>query len=278
MNPGSKARTFALAGIALAFAIAAILWRSLSDRAGVVRTEHAEAELVAAREAAEPGAALTVALRLKVAPGWHTYWRNPGDSGQPASLEWRLPPGFEAGPIRWPVPARFSLGPIANYGYKGEVLLPVEIRVPSDAKGKVRLAARAKWLVCDPDRCLPESGEVSLELPVGRGGPSRWARAFDAIELPRPAPERWKLSARREGERVLLEIAGAGDEPPLLFFPYEEGKVEHAAPQPVEPAADGLRLAIPASRQPVGEWRRLFGVLATAGGRGYEIDVPIEGK
>lgn len=246
----------------------------------MVRTAHAEAELVAAREAAEPGAALAVALRLKAAPGWHTYWRNPGDSGQPTSLAWRLPPGFEAGPIRWPVPRRMPIGPLANYGYEAEVLLPVEIRVPAEAKGTVRIAARAKWLVCDPERCIPESGEVSLELAVGKGGPSRWAAAFEAIELPRPPPAHWKLAARREANRVLLDIAGAGavEAQPLLFFPFAEGKVQHAAEQPAERTADGMRLAIPAAAQPVGEWRRLAGVLATAGGRGYEIDVPIEEK
>jgi thiol:disulfide interchange protein DsbD len=273
-----NARAAAFSAIALAAIAAASAWWWLAaGRGAVVRTDHAEAELVAAREAAEPGAALLVALRLKAAPGWHTYWRNPGDSGQPTSLEWRLPAGFTAGPIRWPVPKRMPIGQLANYGYEGEVLLPVEIRVPADAKGKARLAARAKWLVCDPERCIPESGEVSLELPVGRGGPGRWAGAFAAIELPRPAPAHWKLSARREGGRVLLDLAGA-EEQPLLFFPYEEGKVRHAAPQPAERTAAGLRLAIPVAAQPVGEFSRLAGVLAAGGGHGYEIDVPIEGE
>lgn len=267
----------AAAAGALAAALALWWWLASGEPGAIVRTAHAQAELVAAREAAEPGATLPVALRLKLAPGWHTYWRNPGDSGQPASLQWRLPPGFEAGAIRWPVPKRKMIGPLANYGYEGEVLLPVELRVPADVKGKVRLTALAKWLVCDPDHCIPESGEVSLELAVGKGGPSRWTPAFEAIELPRPAPEGWKFAARREANRVLLELAGA-EEQALHFFPYEEGKVQHAAPQAAERTAAGTRLAIPAAAQPVGEWTRLHGVLATASGRGYEIDIPIEGK
>ena len=241
-----------------------------------VVTEHAEAELIAARDAAEPGRPLLVALRLRAKRGWHTYWRNPGDSGQPTSIEWKLPAGFSAGAILWPVPQRLPIGPLANYGYEGEVLLASEIRVPADAKGPIRLAARARWLVCDPGHCIPESGELSLTLPAGRGGPGRWAAAFDAINLPQAAPAQWTFSARREADRVLLEVAGAREKA-LVFYPYEEGKVQYAAPQPLEPTGTGVRLAIPVSAQPVGEFARATGVLVAEGGRAFEIDVPIVG-
>jgi len=263
----------ALLLVAIAAAGAA-WWLVFSRAAHVVVTERAQAELVAARDAAEPGQTLLVALRLKAKPGWHTYWRNPGDSGQPTSIEWKLPPGFAAGAIRWPVPQWLPIGPLANYGYEGEVLLSSEIRVPADAKGKVRLEARAKWLVCDPDHCIPESGELALELPTGSGGPGKWGVAFDAIRVPQAAPPQWTLTAWREGGRVMLEIAGAGERA-LLFLPYEEGKVQHAAPQPIERVGTGVRLAIPVSQQPVGEFLRVAGVLFAEGTRAYEIDVPI---
>ena len=249
-------------------------WRADEGRATVVVTENAEAELVAAREAAEPGQPILVALRLKAKPGWHTYWRNPGDSGQPTAIEWRLPAGYSAGAIRWPVPRRLPIGPLANFGYEGEVLLASEIRVPAGARGPVRLSARAKWLVCDPEHCIAESGELSLALPAGRGGPSRWGAVFDAIRLPQAAPSHWRFSARRAGDRVLLEVAGA-QEPELFFFPYEEGKVRHAAPQPLEQTGAGVSLAIPVAEQPVGEFTRAAGVLVARGGRAFEIDVPI---
>jgi thiol:disulfide interchange protein DsbD len=275
-----KPRTVLVASLFIAaVAAAGAAWWLLASRAqqmrgAVVLTQNAEAELVAAREAAEPGQPFPVALRLKAKPGWHTYWRNPGDSGQPTSIEWNLPAGFSAGAILWPVPQRFQVGPLANYGYEGEVLLKTEIRVPAEAKGQVTLAARARWLVCDPDHCIPEQGEVALSLPVGRAGPSRWSAAFEAIRLPQPPPARWKLSARREGDRVLIEVDGA-DEQGLFLFPYEQGKVQHAAPQPLERTGTGVRLAIPVSSQPVGEFSRVTGILAASGGRAFEINVPV---
>ena len=263
--------------LVVAIAAAGTAWWRFASRAEhvtVVVTEHAEAELVAARDAADPGGTLLVALRLKAKPGWHTYWRNPGDSGQPTWIEWRLPPGFTAGAIRWPVPQRLSIGPLANYGYEGEVLLSSQVQVPAGAKELIQLAARARWLVCNPEHCIPESGEVSLALPAGRGGPSKWAALFDAIRLPQAAPVQWKLSAQRDGDRVLLEVIGA-EETTLTFFPYEEGKVRHAARQPIERTGAGVRLAIPVSAQPVGEFARLTGVLVTGGARAFEIDVAI---
>ena len=250
---------------------AAIALGACDARRAVVVTEHAEAELVAAADALAPGRTTLVALRLKANPGWHTYWRNPGDSGQPTAIEWQLPAGYSAGEIRWPIPQRMPVGPLANYGYEGEVLLAAGIRAPANASGTAKLAARAKWLICDPDHCIPEQADLSLALPVGQGKANP---KFDAIRLPQPAP--WKLSARRDGNRVLLDVAGADDEPALYFFPYEEGKVQHAAPQPLERTATGIRIAVPVSTQPVGEFTRVRGILAAGSNRAFEVDVPVQ--
>ena len=262
-NPFAKSVVVLSAALALA---------ACDAKRAVVVTEHAEAELVAAADALAPGRATLVALRLKAKPGWHTYWRNPGDSGQPTAIEWQLPAGFSASEIRWPIPQRMPIGPLANYGYEGEVLLSAEIRAPADASGTAKLAARAKWLVCDPDHCIPEQADLSLALPVGQGKANT---KLDAIRLPQPTPAQWKLSARRDGNRVLLEVAGA-DEQALYFFPYEEGKVQHAAPQPIERTAAGIRIAVPLSTQPVGEFTRARGILAAGTGRAFEVDVPVQ--
>ena len=96
-----------------------------------VRTGHLTAELVAAADGAAPGGEVQLALRQVIDKGWHTYWRNSGDSGAPTELTWTLPAGWSAGGIVWAPPSRKPIGPLMNYGYAGEVLLPVKVKVPA---------------------------------------------------------------------------------------------------------------------------------------------------
>jgi DsbC/DsbD-like thiol-disulfide interchange protein len=124
--------------------------------AAPVNSGHIEAELVSQENGAVPGSTVIVALRQKIADGWHTYWRNPGDSGEATKIGWTLPTGWKAGEIQWPAPHNLPIGPLMNYGYEGEVLLPVAIEVPANAKpGPNTLKADVAFLVCK-DLCIPE--------------------------------------------------------------------------------------------------------------------------
>src|SRR5213078_4692462 len=107
----------------LALVLVAALALAGAAAAAPVRTAHVEAELVPAATGLVPGEALTVALRLKMDKGWHTYWQNPGESGLPTKLAWQLPAGMTAGSIQWPPPRTLPVGPLINYGYEGEVFL-----------------------------------------------------------------------------------------------------------------------------------------------------------
>src|SRR6267154_1441352 len=142
---------------------------------------HVEAELVAARTGLTPGQPLTVALRLAMQRGWHTYWQNPGDSGLPTTLEWKLPAGLSAGPIQWPVPRVLPVGPLVNYGYEGEVLLLVDIAAAPDflSKNTTTLSARADCLVCK-EICIPEGVDLALTLPIATHADAdpRWGNAI----------------------------------------------------------------------------------------------------
>jgi thiol:disulfide interchange protein DsbD len=131
-----------------------------------------QAELAPESAAAVPGGVIHVALRQQIAPGWHTYWRNPGDSGEPTRLAWTLPPGWSAGEIVWPTPGRHRLQHLVNYGYTDEVYLPVPIAVPPSARlgETVTLKAVASWLVCELI-CIPENATLELRLPVTAGAP-----------------------------------------------------------------------------------------------------------
>jgi len=238
--------------------------------AAPVKTEHVDAELLTERSATAPGKTLTVALRLRMIPHWHTYWRNPGDSGQPTAIDWKLPAGYAAGPIQWPAPSRLPARHLLNFGYENEVLLLTDIAVPAGASGAASIAARATWLVCNEEHCIPEEGEFALVLPVGEGMPTADTPAIAGVRarLPRPAGPEWRFGAKRDEQGVALSI----DPPPrnAVFFPFDEGKIQNGGAQ----AYAGGTLQIPKATQPVGAFRRVTGVLV-ADSRALEIDAPI---
>ena len=142
--------------VALA-ALAAPAW------AQPVRTERVEAQLHSSRAAVAPGERFTIALRQTIREGWHTYWRNPGDSGEPTQLTWRAPPGWTVGPIQWPTPEAIPFATLVNFGYAGEVIFPIEVTAPAGVRpgGDVTLTADAYWLVCS-DICIPEDATLTL--------------------------------------------------------------------------------------------------------------------
>jgi thiol:disulfide interchange protein/DsbC/DsbD-like thiol-disulfide interchange protein len=256
--------------------------------AAPVRTEHVEAELLPAATALKPGTPLTVALRLKMDTGWHAYWQNPGDSGLSPTLDWKLPPGLDAGPIQWPAPRALPVGPLVNYGYEGEVLLLTDIAVAPafSSTHPVTLKARADWLVCK-EVCIPEGADLALNLPV-ESNPApepQWGEAIarTRASLPRPL-EGWKATATGHGQQIELDLTSAApEEDPgeLHFFPYAEGKIEAGLPQTLVRAGATLRLTLPVASARVGDFTRVAGVLTAAHGfrQGHaaSIDVPLGG-
>lgn len=212
-----------------------------------VRTENVEAEIVLENAAIRPGETFWAGLRMDIREGWHTFWRNPGDAGLPTTIDWRLPPGFEAGDIRWPLPERMVIGEppyqLANYGYHNDVLLAVPITAPADlAPGAaVTLAARARWQVCE-EICIPEEAELTTTVSVASGGnvgPSRWKARFDRARNEWPAPAGADAAFKIENDEILLALdAAPGALRDVFFFPYEEGLVRPAAEQTAM-AADG---------------------------------------
>ena len=259
--------------------------------AAPVRTEHVEAELVADRTTLSPGRPLTVALRLEMERGWHTYWQNPGDSGLPTTLAWKLPQGLRAGPIQWPAPHALPVPPLVNYGYEGEVLLLNEISTAADfvSGATTTLNARADWLVCK-EICIPEGADLSLTLPVaGPGAPNpRWSGPIAKARAAQPRPlEGWTVAAAGQGQKIELILTpsastAAGDPGNLRFFPFSEGKIEPSGEQTLLRDGAAFRLALPVASHRVGEFTRVAGVLTSTKGLGggsdaATIDVPLAG-
>ena len=184
-----------------------------------------DAEWIADTTAIVPGKPFTAGLHLRIAPGWHTYWQNPGDSGLPVTLEWQLPPGWKAGALQWPLPQKHvEEGGMITYGYEGEVLLLMELTPPGDLPpGEiVSLQAKAAWLAC-AKTCVPGSAEVILTLPVASTSEPANGPLFERFRavLPRTGPPPFALRWQPGDTETLLKVGGLPPEARLEFFPIE---------------------------------------------------------
>ncbi|MEA1831658.1 protein-disulfide reductase DsbD family protein [Methylobacterium durans] len=243
-------------------------------------TDLVRASLVAEPAALRAGEPFTVALRLVMKPGWHVYWRNPGDSGLPPEMVWTLPAGVSAGPIQWPAPHRIPVAHLMNYGYEGETALLVTVTPPPslDPAIPVRLSGKLSYLVCEME-CVPGSASLSLTLPV-TSGPAQADPASAALfararaALPKPAPGPAHLSA--EGDHLVLATGPLGLDPDsvrsAVFFPYSETAIDNAAPQDLKADAAGLRLTLARATPSEPPPATLPGVLAVeTGGDGGTV-------
>ena len=110
---------------------------------------HLHVQFVLPQTTLYPGGPNTAGLYFKLESGWHVYWQNAGDSGEPPRINWTLPQGITAGPLQFPAPKRLPLGPLMDFGYEDEVLFPFSFDVPkSAAPGPAALDAKVSWLVC----------------------------------------------------------------------------------------------------------------------------------
>ena len=246
-----------------------------------VRTENVTARLVAERTRVAPGESLDLALVLDIRPGWHTYWRNPGDSGEPPRLVWDLPQGVEVGPIRWPYPSLIRVGPLANYGYSDQAVHPIALSVPGDwpAGQPLPLRLRADWLVCE-EHCIPEGGDLDLTLDVVT--PADAARD-PGISSPEITKARTRLpqdpiagaTLTRTDTGIRLQVPAA-DLPEGLdsawFFSDQWGQIDHAAPQPWRLEGGRLRLDLTPGPAPQAMASGLLVVEAGGVTRGYPVE------
>lgn len=167
-------------------------WAQGSSAGPTVTTPRVQAELLAhAPQGVQVGQPLWLGLRITHQPEWHTYWKNPGDSGLPTQLQWNLPAGLDVGEIAWPTPKKIPIGNLANYGFEGTVLLPVPVTVtpafrPSSVlgAGQMDIRLRATWLVCRTE-CIPEEGEFRLQVPV-QSSTALHQSAFEAAWAAQP--------------------------------------------------------------------------------------------
>jgi thiol:disulfide interchange protein/DsbC/DsbD-like thiol-disulfide interchange protein len=267
----------------LALAVASPAAFALSGN--TIATDNVKARLVSEVAAVGPGQTFWVALEFDIRDGWHTYWRNPGDSGEPTKLAWQLPQGFAAGDIVWTTPHRFEIAPLVNYGYAKHAVHLVQITAPKDLKAgtPVSLAAKASWLVCS-DVCIPEDANLQLTLPVSAqaggvdpGSAALFTTARSELPSAQPAP----TTARIQGDKLIITLgrewgATLPQITSLAFYPYDDGGIEYATPQTLTRAKDAVDLAMKVGYQPP-KAGAIRGVLVVTEQNGTQTDtVPIE--
>ncbi len=226
---------------------------AVAAESNVQQSPRATVSLVSEYAAVSPGQALRIGLRQRLAPHWHTYWKNPGDAGSPPSITFNAPPGATVGEIAWPGPDRFIIGPVASYGYENEIVFPMTLTVPRDARpgSQLVLEADADWVVCEKE-CIPEEGKFRLALPVeasARPASAGILAAFKSADArqPQPQPADWRASVSAGESTLQLAVEGEGISPAsvrsALYFPDSWGVVDHVADQALTVEEGRLTLA-----------------------------------
>ena len=213
----------------------------------VVQTAQVRAQLQAyAPQGVRAGQPLWLGLQLQHQPGWHTYWRNPGDSGLATQLQWQLPPGMSAGDTVWPTPSMIPVGNMVNHGYEGRVLLAAPVKVGGGLTGReIEVRLQADWLVCK-EECIPQSGQFVLKLPLA-ASLAEHSDTFEQLLATQPvriSPAQQPVSFDADG--LLLRVQG---------LPTElQGKSLKAYAHAPEVLASGLGMTGGGEWQR-GEWR-----------------------
>ena len=239
------------------------------------RATNIEATLVAESAAPAPGVKTAIAIRMRPAPGWHGYWINPGDAGLPATLDWSLPAGVTASPLRYPVPKTLIIAGLMNHVYEGEYALLTSLTLPATMKPGTRVPIRAKatWLACTDKICVPERAELSLDLVTGDGAIEPATRAtFDGWRKALPRPLGSPATYTVEGDRFRIAIPFPASAPANRpwFFAETDKALSYVADQKAGRQGDVLIIETKAAgTRPDGP---VTGVLATGPDTGFQVE------
>lgn len=263
------------------FAILAVLAGGLAAHADSSSAEapHLHVQLISPEDEIYPGGNNFVGLYFRLEPGWHVYWKNAGDSGEPPHIRWTLPEGVTAGPMQFPAPRRLPLGPLMDFGYENEVLFPLKLEVAPTAKsGKAVLDANVNWLVCR-EVCIPGKAELKIALqlsttkpPVisGSGTDAELVKRL-ASTLPKPLPAAFNAAFQPTQDGFRLGIETGRRETRADFFPADQDVLANAAPQKVMPTAKGFVLELKKDANLAANPAQLNGVLELSGGRAFDV-------
>jgi len=256
---------------------------------------HTHVKLLLSADAAKPGDTILAGVDMKMDPGWHTYWKNPGDAGSATKIAWTLPPGISAGEIQWPLPQKLPPAEVTTYGYEDEVVLIVPITLEANAApGNLNLSAKVSWLECK-DVCIPANQTVEAKLSVGNesrtSGDSAtidtWNRRVPVSKNPPRFQAVWEKAAN--GDTRPLIISGRSHWPAkdieddsVDFFPDASDDFEvQSATEIISKFSADVRFR-KVVKKFSGEWpKEISGTVVIEAGNaryGYDVSLPVGEK
>jgi len=273
-----------------------VAFSTRGDAQTSVEARHLKVSLVADQASVSLDAAHTavpphVGLLFDLEPGWHVYWTNAGDSGEPPAVKWTLPEGVTVGPLQFPAPKRLPLGPLMDFGYENEVLFPAELHVTANTahaigntasataakpQNAVPIAADVSWLVCR-QACVPGKAHLAMALPVGAGGSNGSSSAAAPLfqktfaAMPKVLPARAKAIFTRGPNGFQLAVLTGKRVEGAEFFPADQSVIANAAPQPVTPRGDGAVIALKQDENLQKTPNTLSGIVLLADGTSYVV-------
>ncbi|MFP5229262.1 MAG: protein-disulfide reductase DsbD family protein [Acidobacteriota bacterium] len=276
----SRRHRFPLVSLLCLSLLAGIPWHVHAESRASVTAPHLTVSLLVPPAQLYPGQSFTAGLDFKMEPGWHVYWTNAGDSGEPPTIDWKLPSGIAAGAMQFPPPKRLPLGPLMDFGYENEVIFPIPVQVAADfhpEQAQIELAGHVKWLVCRAV-CIPGKADLAvsrLASATAPPTPGSDAAAQSLIarfqaQLPKPLPSSDGATFAQTPQGFVLDVSGikAGS---AQFFPLDETVIANAAPQPVSRTANAVQVALTKDESLQAAPQKLNGVLELPDGAAYEI-------
>jgi DsbC/DsbD-like thiol-disulfide interchange protein len=260
--------------------IAAPLLCAAPTISAAVSNPHHTVELRSRDSALAPNQDLTLGVYFKLESGWHIYWQNPGDSGEPPTIVWRLPPGITASSMRFPAPKQIRIGPLMDFGYEGDVLFPIVLHADGSFKvgGHETLAAAVRWLACR-EVCVPGHQALSVDLPVATAAArvAANARLFSQAQdrLPRPLPAKARARIVSAKDRFLIRLWLGHSASWAVFFPLDADQIDNAAAQQVQPLPDGVQVVVKKDENLRGQPSQIRGLVELGGGRAYDMNAPV---
>jgi len=259
---------------------AALMLRAAPAMSAAVSNPHLTVELRSRDSALAPNQDVTLGLYFKLEAGWHIYWQNPGDSGEPPTVIWHLPPEVTASSMQFPAPKQIRIGSLMDFGYEGDVLFPIVLHSDGSLKAGSHetLTADVRWLACR-EVCIPGRQVVSVDLPVATAVARVAANAglfSEAQErLPRPFPATARARILSAKGRFLVRLWLGHSASGAVFFPFDANQIDNAAAQQMQPLPDGMQIIVKKDENLRSQPTQIRGLVELGGGQAYDVTAPV---